>query len=164
MWPAHAKPKFALVEIIDYAITNIWAKSFRDQPEQSDDFLTPNRTTGQDVSFEQELADDRKMRNLDALRKTVAKARELGVPVIVGVSPYRVGDGLKPLPDEATTMLKELAGAGAIVLDMPSALADESGSTKGVFLDHVHLSELGHERIGKALGASIEKALANRGT
>lgn len=159
MWPAHYKPKFALVEVIDFLINKFWPRFLRDVPPTKDDFLTLNRPQGQDLSFDEELAQQRKLRNLNAVREVVADARQRGVPVLVGVAPYRKGDGLEPLPSEATAFLAEMAAAGAIPFDASAALTDASGSAEGVFLDHVHLNQEGHRRIGEALGAAIDKVL-----
>jgi len=164
MFPARYKPKFALVEVIDYLITKFWANFLRDVPPTKDDFLTPNRPAGQDLSFEDKCEQERKARNLDAVRGVVAEARRRGVPIVMGVSPYRNGDDLEPIPDEAKSFLDEMAGDGAIIVDASAALTDESGSAKGVYLDNVHLSQEGHRRVGRALGAAINEALSTKGS
>ena len=160
MWPAHFKPRFALVEVIDYLITKHWTRTFRVVPPAQDDFLTPNRPLGQELSFDEKQMQERKVRNLDAVRRVVAEAGRRGIPLVVGVTPYRNGDGLEPTPEEAAALLKELAGPGVIVFDASDALTNASGSAAGVFLDNVHLSQVGHRRIGEELGAALNDVLS----
>ena len=164
LWPARYKPKFALVEAIDYLIKQVWVNALREAPPAKDDFLTPNRPAGQDLSFDEQQMQDRKERNLDAVRNVVAETRRRGVPLVIGVTPYRKDDGLAPLPEEAVALLKEVAGDGVTVFDVSAALTDDSGSAAGVFLDHVHFSQEGHRRIGRALGATLSEVLSPEGS
>lgn len=164
MFPAHYKPDFALVEVIDYLITKYWSVMFRDVPATTDDFLTPNRPAGQALSFEEKCTQERITRNLNAVRGVVAEAQRRGIPIVIGVSPYRDGDSLAPIPKEAAEFLHEMAKAGAIVIDVSAALTDKSSGAKGVYLDHVHLSVEGHRRVGRALGETLDQALRAKGT
>src|SRR5262249_51688821 len=65
--PPRHKPRFALVEVIDYLITQYWAHWFRDIPSRGTDFVSPERPAGGEEVYQRMLA-ERVARNLDSVR------------------------------------------------------------------------------------------------
>jgi hypothetical protein len=155
--PPRYKPKLALVELVDYCITHYWLHFLRVDPPRTEDFVRPESPAGREEFFEKALA-ERVRRNLDAVRKVAAEAVGRGVPVVLGVTPYRKGNKLEPLPSEATALLDEMAAMGVIVFDA-SAVFAHAPSVEDCFIDQVHFNARGHELIGKALGATLQKAI-----
>lgn len=153
------KPRFALVEVIDYVVPRYWERMTRVAPSQAEDFREIQSTAGDKAFFEKELA-DRKERNLDAVRTVVAEAERRGVPVVLGVTPYFKGDALEPLPAEAVSFLEEMAAAGANVLDVSAVLAQAPAGVEACYLDLAHFSAEGHRLVGQALGETLDEVIA----
>jgi hypothetical protein len=145
------------VEVIDIFLFKYWGRISRDAPPPKEDF-TPEGPAGREEFFKALLA-KRTVRNLEAVRSVVAEARRRGVPVVLGVTPYRKGNELEPLPPEAASFLKEMAAAGATVFDVSAALADAPEDIEKLYLDMAHFSATGHRAVGKALGAALEKVI-----
>lgn len=152
------KPRFALVEIIDYIVPRYWERISRVAPSHKDDFRQIQCTAG-DKSFFQKMLAKRKERNLEAVRDVVAEAKRRGVPVVLGVTPYRQGDALEPLPPEAVSFLDEIAAAGVTVFDVSAALAQAPEGIEACYLDLAHLSTEGHRVVGQALGEKLDEVL-----
>jgi hypothetical protein len=152
------KPRFALVEVIDHFVPKYWQRISRVTPPQQDDFRKIQATAGDRRFFENMLA-KRKERNLQAVRTVVAEAVRRGVPIVLGVTPYRKGDALEPLPPEAVSLLEEMAAAGATIFDASAVLAQAPAGIEACYLDLVHLSSEGHRLIGQALGAKIDEVI-----
>jgi hypothetical protein len=155
---ARYKPRFALVEVIDYLVPKYWRPISRVTPAHEDDFRKIQSTAGDKRFFEKMLA-KRKERNLEAVRTVVAEAARRGVPVVLGVTPYRKGDALEPLPPEAVSLLDEMTAAGATIFDASAVLARAPAGIEACYIDLVHLSSEGHRLIGQALGAKLDEAI-----
>jgi lysophospholipase L1-like esterase len=152
------KPRFALVEVIDHVVPKYWRRISRVAPPPEEDFRKIQRTAGDKSFFEKMLA-ERKERNLDAIRDVVAEAKQRGVPVILGVTPYRQGDALEPLSPEAVTFLDEMAAAGVTVFDVSAVLAQAPAGIEACYIDLTHLSAEGHQVVGQALGEELDEVL-----
>jgi lysophospholipase L1-like esterase len=156
--PPRYKPKLALVELVDYCITRYWVRFLRKDPPRAAEFVRPESPAGREEFFNGVLA-ERVRRNLNAVREAVAEARRRGVPVVMGVTPYREGNELEPLPPEATEFLDEMAEMGVIVFDAFAVFADAADNIEDCFIDQVHLNARGHELIGKALGEILQNVI-----
>jgi lysophospholipase L1-like esterase len=164
LWPARHKPRFALVEAIDLVILKCWLDRplFRKVPAAKEVFVTPDAPAGHQRLFETVLA-ERKERNLDAVRSVVADARGRGVPIVLGVTPYRKSAELEALPAEATSFLEEMTAAGATVFDVSAAL-EAAGGLENCYLDRAHFAAEGHRRVGQALGETLHAVLQEKPT
>jgi lysophospholipase L1-like esterase len=157
LWPSRYKPRLALVEVIDVFLFKYWGRVSRDAPPPTEDF-TPEGPAGREEFFKELLA-KRTERNLSAVRAAIAEAARRGVPVVLGVTPYRKGNELEPLPPEAVSFLKEMADAGATVFDVSAALADAPDDVEKLYLDVAHFSSAGHRAVGEALGAMLKQVI-----
>jgi lysophospholipase L1-like esterase len=160
LWPATSKPRFALVEVIDHLIMRYWLPRFRVVPPREESFVKLNAPAGRDDFFKDVIA-EREVRNLDAVRAAVAQAVEGGVPVVIGVTPYRKGQELAPLPTEADDFLKEIAAAGAVVFDVSAALTEPGVGADELYLDMAHFNADGHRLVGEALGSTLDTVIAD---
>lgn len=156
--PPRYKPKLALVEPIDYFITHYWLRFSRDAPARQEDFIRPERPDEQPEFFDNVMK-ERVARNLDAVREVLAEAKQRGVPVVIGVTPYRKGDELEELPPDAVAFLDVIAAAGATVFDVSAALSAEPEGIEQCYIDRAHFTARGHQAVGKALGAMLEKLI-----
>jgi lysophospholipase L1-like esterase len=152
------KPKFALVEVIDYLVFKYWRNLFRETSAATRDFRTPEAPAGRELFFKNEQA-KRQVRNLDAVRTVVAEVRRRGVPVVLGVK----GNELEPLPPEAVSFLAEMAAAGATVFDVSAVLREAPAGVENIYLDVVHFKPEGHHLIGEALGKTLETVIPTDG-
>lgn len=160
LMPARFKPRFALVEVVDHLVFRFWVNAFREQQQADDPFIAPNFPTGEEVLFNT-VQEGRYAKNLDAFRAVLHEAQRRGIPVVVGVTPYREGNSLVPLPAQAASLLQEVRGVGVQVFDVTYALNHAPSEIEALFVDHVHFSENGHLIIGQALSQVIESARAS---
>jgi hypothetical protein len=153
LWPPVAKPRFALVEVVDHLVHRFWIRFLRETRTSAGD--------GVDADADRTDASDRGLarqaRNLEAARAVAAEARRRQVPVVIGVTPLRRGDVLAPLSEEAIAFLREAEASGAHVFDATAALGGVGADVSRHYYDHVHFSETGHRAIGVALGARLSE-------
>jgi lysophospholipase L1-like esterase len=158
MWPAARKPRFALVEVIDYVIVHYWKMLSRRPPSSQGDFKTPEGPSA-GKPFVDAMFAKRKVRNLEAVRSVVAEAKRRGVPVILGVTPYRTGNKLDPLPPDAVAFLKEMADAGVTIFDVSAVISNSGIDPQDLYIDSPHFSVKGHRLVGEALGKKLETVI-----
>jgi lysophospholipase L1-like esterase len=159
--PARFQPRFALVEAVDHAIIRFWVGAFRLRQTDARPFQVPDYPLGREAWFARVLV-ERKARNLDAARRVVAEAGRRGLPLILGVTPYRSGNRLEPLPQEAVAFLEEMARLGAAVLDVAAVMEQAPHPAGALYLDHVHLNAHGHRVVGAALAELLDARLGGR--
>jgi lysophospholipase L1-like esterase len=157
LWPARYKPRLALVEMIDVLLFKHWERIAHAAPPPNKDF-TPVRPAVSDAFFQEQLA-KRRARNLEAVRTVVVEARRRGVPVVLGVTPYRKRSGRESMPPDAVAFLEEMAAAGATIFDASAALAQAQEDVDELYMDMAHFSAEGHRAVGQALGAKLDEAL-----
>jgi lysophospholipase L1-like esterase len=162
LWPAANKPRFALVEVIDYLTFHYWKALSRRHPSNRGDFKTPEGPAA-DRTFVEEMFAKRKARNLDAVRSVVAEAKRRGVPLVLGLTPYRTGNKLEPLPPDAVSFLKEMADASVTVFDVSAVISDSGIDVEDFYIDSAHFSVKGHHLVGEALGKTLEATIKTNG-
>lgn len=162
VWPSQQKPRLALVEVVDYLILKHWRQLSRIQPSSDDKAMSIESSSG-DKKFRERVMERRKKRNLDSVREVVAEARSRGVPVVLGISPYRSGNKLLPLDPEAVAFIEEMKKQeGVTILDVASALENAEYDVNDMFIDVVHMTERGHRVVGEALGAKLQEILKDK--
>ena len=162
LWPARFRPRFALVEVIDNLIFRYWLGAFREVDRSPDRFRAPDAPTGRGA-FMQDVQEARGVKNLAALHATVAEAERRGVPLLIGVTPYREGNALRPLPEAADSLLSTLEAGGLTTIDVSAALDAAPEGIAALFVDHVHFTEAGHRAVGRAVGTVLAERLAREG-
>ena len=156
LWPPHFKPHFALVEVIDIMIVKYWANLFRDLGSSAagEEFSPVGMPPAYQGLFQKEL-EQRKSKNLEALRSVLSEAKLRKMQVIIGITP-NVDDGhLISLNAEEAALLHDVAATGVDVIDVQAALKASSQPVGTLFLDSVHFSTLGHRVLGNALGQAL---------
>ena len=151
LMPARYRPRWALVEFMDHMLFRYWLRAFRHVPTPEQAHRTPEAPLGYEDFF-QDILLEREQKNLHALRVVLDEATNRHIPVVLGITPYRSGNQLEPLPVHATTLLDSLSNAGVPILDVPTILEAAEEPIQDLFTDHVHFTEAGHAIIGKALG------------
>ena len=159
LWPATKKPRFALVEAGDHVIRSLWLTSFREEGQSLDgEFVYPEVPGGYESFFEGVL-ENRTARNIDALRRTVEVALGKETPVIVGITPERVGNELIPNEDRATEQMEQLAAQGANILNVHQVLTSADQDIASLYIDSIHFNREGHRVLGESLGKFLRQVL-----
>lgn len=156
LWPARYKPRLALVELVDVFLFRNWERIAHQAPPPKSDYM-PAQPSISDKLFEEQLA-KRRARNLDAVRTVVEETQRRGIPMLLGITPYRKSSGRESLPPDAKAFLEEMAAAGAIIFDAAAATG-QAPDDEEIYIDIVHFNTEGHRLIGEALGEKLDEVL-----
>lgn len=158
------RPTLALVEVVDFLLAKLWYNSEVVRGTRYPEVDYPPEVRLDDYGrFVDRNRSETHRRNLAALRSAVDSMAAGGVPVILGVTPRRVGSELR-VRDAARRLVDSLAAENPTVhaADVAAFLREGEAGVVGLFSDDVHYSSEGHAAVGRGLGEMIVEVLAER--